>query len=226
MIRWRQQELRFPTRGGRRTGAGRKRKKGRGRVAHRVRPEQKKAHPVHVTLRAGRRLPSLRKQLVFNEMRRALARTARAWFRIVHFSVQADHVHLLVEADDKLSLSRGLMGATIRLARAVNRAAGRRGNVWGDRYHARALRTPREVRHGIVYVLMNWKKHVPGAKGLDPCSSALSFRGWSAHPSSGPPEPDGVVQPAATWLLRVGWRRHGLVATSERPRVSLVVEEG
>ena len=78
------------------------------------------------------------------------------------------------------------------------------------------------MRHGIVYVLMNWKKHVPGAKGLDRCSSALSFAGWSAHPSSGPP--DSVELPE-TWLLRTGWKRHGLLATSERPRNSLVVEQ-
>jgi REP element-mobilizing transposase RayT len=166
----------------------------------------------------------LRKQVVFDHVRRAIGRTARSWFRIVHFSVQANHVHLLVEAHDKVSLSRGLMGAAIRLALAVNRAAGRRGSVWGDRYHARALRTPREVRNGIVYVLMNWKKHIPSAKGLDPRSSALSFTGWTAHPSSGPPQARDLVEPPATWLLRTAWKRHGPVATSERPRGSLVVE--
>src|SRR5262245_2189813 len=104
--------------------------------------------------------------MVFDRVRRALGCTARSWFRIVHFSVQANHVHLIVEADDKVSLSRGLMGAATRLALAVNQAARRRGSVWQDRFHARALRTPREVRNGIVYVLMNWKKHVPGAKGF------------------------------------------------------------
>jgi REP element-mobilizing transposase RayT len=163
----------------------------------------------------------LRRQTVFIELQRAIGRTSRSWFRIVHFSVQANHVHLLAEGNDKVALSRGLMGVAIRLARAVNRVAGRRGSVWQDRYHARALRTPREVRNGIVYVLMNWKKHVPGAKGLDPCSSASSFTGWIADPSSGPLV---AVEPPATWLLRIGWKRYGLLATSERPRVSQVVE--
>jgi REP element-mobilizing transposase RayT len=224
MKRWHQQEFKFRTLGGQRSRAGRKRAPGRGQVAHRARPEHKKAHPVHVTLRAGARLPSFRKQVIFNELRRAMAHTARSWFRVVHYSVQADHVHLLVEADDKMSLSRGLMGAMIRIARAVNRVAGRNGSVWGDRYHARALRTPREVRNGIVYVLMNWKKHVPGAKGFDACSSAWSFHGWSLHPPMGPPDPDEAVEHATTWLLRIGWKRHGLVAPGERPRNSLVIE--
>jgi REP-associated tyrosine transposase len=225
MKRWRQQEFKFRTRGGSRPRAGRKRRPGRGRVAHRARPEHKKAHPIHVTLSARRQLPSLRKQSIFSELRRALACTARTWFRVVHFSVQADHAHLLVEADDKVSLSRGLRGVAIRLARALNRVARRQGKVWDDRYHARSLKTPREVRHGIVYVLMNWKKHVPGVKGFDPCSSALSFAGWIAHPSLGPPHPDERVELPATWLLRTGWRRHGLLAMSERPRVSLVFDD-
>jgi hypothetical protein len=116
------------------------------------------------------------------------------------------------------------MGVSIRIARAVNRAAERRGSVWGDRFHARDLRTPREARNGIVYVLMNWKKHVLGAKGIDRCSSASSFTGWLAHPSSGPPDHLEAVEPPATWLLRTGWKRHGLIATSERPRASLLFE--
>ncbi len=215
-VPWHQRGLNFRTRGGKRHGAGRKRAPGRGRVAHRARPEHRKPHPVHVTLRARSRLPSLRKQMVFIELRRALARTARAWFRIVHFSVQADHIHLLVEADDKSSLSRGLMGAAIRFALTVNRTLRTSGRVFSDRYHARALGTPREVRHAIVYVLMNWKKHVQGARGFDPCSSAASFAGWITHLPLGPPEE--VVEPAATWLLRTGWKRHGLIAPSERPR--------
>lgn len=96
----------------------------------------------------------------FHAMRHALARTARSWFRVVHYSVQQDHLHLLVEADDKRSLSRGLMGLAIRLARAANRAVGRMGKVWDDRFHARALTSPRETRSAIVYVLMNAKKHL------------------------------------------------------------------
>jgi REP element-mobilizing transposase RayT len=183
-----------------------------------VRPEHKKTCPVHVTLRAARRLTSLRKQVVFLEVRRALCRTARAWFRVIHFSVQADHVHLLVEAHDKTSLTRGLMGAEIRIARAVNRVLGRRGPVWGDRYHARPLRTPREVRHGLVYVLMNWTKHVPVAAGFDPCSSARWFAGWKVPPER-PPDASPVETPG-TWLLRIGWTRHGLIAMHEGPNGS------
>jgi REP element-mobilizing transposase RayT len=204
-----QTEQRFQKRGGARPG-----------VPHRSRPPHKKACPVHVTLRASRRLPSLRKQSVFGAIRSAFAHTTRSWFRIAHFSVQGDHVHLLVEADDKTSLSRGLAGAAIRWALAVNRVLHRRGRVWADRYHARALRTPREVRIGLVYVLMNWRKHDPSASRIDPCSSASRFMGWKAPPAIGPPDECDLAAPE-TWLLRTGWKRYGLIGANERPRGSL-----
>jgi hypothetical protein len=146
-------------------------------------------------------------------------------FRVVHFSVQVDHVHLMVEADDKARLSRGMAGLAIRLARAVNRVLRRTGRVWGDRYHARALGSPREVRHALVYVIMNWRKHVPRARGFDPCSSAFWFHGWKMGFPSIPPEDEDErtlgppVRPPSTWLASAGWRRHGLVGPEEQPRL-------
>jgi hypothetical protein len=126
---------------------------------------------------------------------------------------------LLVEGDDKGSLSRGLMGLAIRLARAVNRVVRRTGRVWDDRFHARALSSPREVRHALVYVILNAKKHVPDAPRFDPCSSAAWFTGWKLPPSQAPPAAvKAVTEPAETWLLRTGWKRYGLIAPTERPR--------
>jgi putative transposase len=219
-------QLPLHTWGGRRAGAGRKRASARATsVPHVARPEHMGRHPVHVTLRGTRRLPSLRKQSVFMEMRRSFGGASRGGFRVVHFSVQTDHVHLIVEAMDKVALSRGTAGLSIRLARAVNRSLQRSGRVWSDRYHARALRTPREVRYGLVYVLMNWQKHVATARGADPCSSAFWFDGWNtrrgfARPPSRTAEQGAPVVQAKTWLASQGWRRLGLVRLTERPKFS------
>jgi hypothetical protein len=128
----------------------------------------------------------LRKQSLFLSIRSAFSKTARSWFRVLHFSVQADHVHLLVEASDKASMGRGMAGLSIRIARSVNHLLHRRGRVWHDRYHVRPLRTPREVRLGIIYVLLNFRKHVSGATGFDVCSSAWWLDGWKVPPASGP----------------------------------------
>jgi hypothetical protein len=136
--------------------------------------------------------------------------------RVVHFSVQADHLHLLVEAPDTDALCLGARGLAIRLARAINRALGRAGAVWGDRYHMRALRTPREVRHGLVYVLMNFKKHIHGARGIDPLSSAAALDGLRDSVPRPEPLPPAVSRPR-TWLLHIGWRRHGLIGPADAP---------
>jgi hypothetical protein len=157
---------------------------------------------------------------LFFEVRSALAAASRSWFRVLHFSVQSNHVHLMLEALDKARLTQGMRGLAIRVALSVNRVLRRRGKVWGDRYHSRALRTPREVRHGIVYVLTNWKKHTPKACGFDPCSSAWWFEGWKMPPSAGPPgwtlEEPPVWAPRE-WLSKTGWRMHGLIGRNERP---------
>jgi putative transposase len=176
-------------------------------------------------MRASGRLPSLRKQVVFLRIRRALGETARSWFRVVHFSVQQDHIHLIIEANDRVTLSRGMAGLSIRLARAINQVCERKGNVWSDRYHARALRSPREVRNGLVYVLLNFRKHLPGTKGIDPMSSGYWFDGWKDPVGQILPADWGLndhipIEPASTWLARSGWRRGGLIALTERPKLA------
>src|SRR5437762_12776397 len=136
---------------------------------------------------------------------------------VVHFSVQDDHLRLIVEADDRATLARGVRGLAIRVARAVNRALDRRGAVCADRYHARALTSPRAVRHALIYVLMNRRKHCAGERGLDPCSSAPWFTGWRNALATLPGPPPVVG--AHTCLAAVGWRRHGLIdGATECPR--------
>jgi hypothetical protein len=135
---------------------------------------------------------------------------------VLHYSVQRDHVHLLVEADDPTHFERGVRGLAIRIAKAVNRAIARRGRVWGDRYHTRLLRTPREVRNALVYVLNNFRKHLRDARGLDPQSSARWFDGWRGGVAQ--VVESSPVARARTWLVRIGWRRCGLIDVAEGPR--------
>ncbi len=142
--------------------------------------------------------------------------SSRGSFRLLQFSVQSDHLHLLVEADEPTRLARGVQGLAIRVARAINRVLRRRGRVWDGRYHSHLLRTPREVRNAFVYVLQNFRKHLGGVAGLDPRSSAGWFQGWRTTVAA-PLVPAPVVA-ARTWLARIGWRRHGLLDVKEAPR--------
>lgn len=217
-IKMRSLQLKFnlSTWGGRRPGAGRKLAGQRAGVSHHGRAPLDPRHPAHVTLRAVRDLPSLRDARLFSRLREALSAASRRTFRVVHFSVQSNHVHLLVEADGGRALARGMQGLGVRLARAVNRVLGRRGSVWADRYHARALTTPREVRNGLVYVLANWRKHGVHGRGIDPCSAGAWFAEWRPADAS-PSGPTPVARPQ-TWLLGLGWRRGGPISIEDAPK--------
>jgi REP element-mobilizing transposase RayT len=136
-------------------------------------------------------------------------------FRIIHFSVQSDHVHLIVEAHDKLTLEWGIRGLIIRMARGINRALIRTGPVWGDRYHTHELQTPREVHHAIRYVLLNHKKHGWADQPLDDCSSAPWFNGFK-EPLPRTLDPP-VIRAPQTWLARKGWKVHGLISLDDAP---------
>ena len=174
---------------------------------------------MHVTLRA--RVSTLRDFSVFDAVEAALAKGSKSFFRVCEYSVQRNHIHLIVEAGDTVALSRGMQGLVARIAKAVNRAMHRRGSVFADHYHAHELCKPTEVRNALVYVLNNWKKHLPGAnRGVDGCSSGKWFLGWQDH---GPDTPSPL--PAAKeWLLTQGWRLRGLIETREKPHAEFLFD--
>lgn len=218
MVRSRQLELPFPFGwGGERKRAGRK--KGR-RVSHAGRPTIKECHPIHVTVRVRDGLPSLRGEAVAKALEGVFARKCESeGFRITQWSIQHHHFHLLIEATDRERLARGMQGLSVSLARCINRHFRRQGRVFADRYHAEVKRTPREVQIVLLYVLQNARKHGSQHEGIDLRSSGRWFDGWSDAPP--PPVDPNAPRPIAaprSWLLRVGWRRHGRLSIHASPR--------
>ena len=215
----RQQELPFRTRGGKRVGAGRPKRGARASEAHRVRPEIDARHPLHVVIRARPGL-RLRRRAGWLAVRHALAITCRrADFRICHVSVQATHIHLIIEADTHVALARGMQGFQIACARRFNTQTRRRGSVFADRYHPVPLGSLRQVRNALGYVLNNWRRHREDAHAhhaFDPFASARAFDGWAGAPRRDHLEAVPVVMPT-TWFLTSGWRRHGPVSPYARP---------
>jgi putative transposase len=209
----RQESFAFPNGwGGRRKGAGRKPKGRAAGVPHCAREALAARFPVHATLKVKEGLPSLRRAREFMAIRGAIAAGCeRGGFRLVHFSVQANHLHLLVEGSCRLALSRGLQGLAIRMARALNRLWRRWGSVFADRYHDHILRSPTEVWNALRYVLCNARKHGgwSARKDHDPCSSAAWFDGWRGAASEA--AEISITPPARSWLLRMGWRRLGRI---------------
>ena len=162
----------------------------------------------------------------FEESARALR--ARAEFRLIHYSIQSNHVHAIVEAESAAALRSGMTALATRLALLVRRVLRVRGRVLPERYHLRRLRTPREVRNALAYVLLNARKHLAERSGraaahraacaAEPASSGRWFGGWmdgasTAQGTSGPPP----VAAARSWLLRIGWLRHGRIDLREIP---------
>lgn len=163
--------------GGARKGAGRKRTGPRRKVPHRPRRRFRRG-ALHVTVRLRREVWNLRTHRCFRALRRAFARGCeRFGFRLVHFSVQGNHIHLIVEAPDVMALGRAMKGLEVRMARALNKVMHRRGAVFADRYHAHLLTSPTEAARAVNYVLENWRVHGYAQAGaIDPWCS-LSWAG-------------------------------------------------
>jgi REP element-mobilizing transposase RayT len=221
----RQLSLDFPCgHGGKRKNAGRKPKGERPGVSHLTRARLVGKGPVFVTTRLHRAVGNLRSSRRHRVVRAAIRRAAeRFGMRIVHYSLQRDHLHLLVEVVDRVALSRGMQGLNIRIARALNRVANRRGKAFGDRYHARQLSSPLEVRRALVYVLNNGRKHALqrgeywSPRAIDSYSSACHFGGWRRPTKLLTTRSPPVTVPASSWLLAEGWARHGKIDPSEIP---------
>jgi REP element-mobilizing transposase RayT len=248
-------------------------------MAHVSRPEHKARFPLLITSRLCPGLPSLRHEREAACIRRALAAAngtaardpGSAPFQVVHHSIQSNHLHLIVEADDRASLTSGMRGMLVRIARALNRLWKRYGPVFADRFHERELRNPLQVRTALVYVLQNLRKHGIALAGPDPLSSGPEFDGWSSEwnrdgdaradprprfgaelaapgglgarsKAKGSPLSGGATSAGAsafpgaasmhraaraevpqsiTWLLGVGWKKHGLIDPRESPRRQL-----
>ena len=169
--------------------------------------------PLHVTLRLRNGLPRLRRRDEFQRVRSAIRDAHKADFRIVHFSVLTNHVHLVIEADDRRALSRGMQGLKIRMTRRLNKLWGTKGTIFSERYHDDEITTPKQARHVLHYVIGNYRKHRAQAgvmlkpRWVDPFSSARQLDGWNQPVR----REAGVVQPPRTWMLRTGWKRHGLL---------------
>ena len=219
--------------GGKRAGAGRKKTGKRRDPRHRTRPEVTRHQPQHVTLRVVAGLGRLRKRSIYHAVRKAMQRSLeRKNFRVCQVSLQRNHLHFIVEADSKLALQRGMQGLAISAAKRINRLLARRsGKVFEFRFHATRIGSPRQARNALAYVLNNWRRHredqvnrASTKAAIDPYSSAVRFDGWKEQALASLPigfnpnmfVPLPVAQPKS-WLLTVGWKRHGKISVFETP---------
>jgi REP element-mobilizing transposase RayT len=225
-------------RGGKRKRAGRKPKGARAGSSHKKRPTIRANQALHVVMRVVSAVGSLRRRALYKAMRDAtITAGLRERFRIVHISLQRNHIHMLAEADNKLALARGMQGFQISAARNINTILGvdryrrRRGPVFADRYHLEVITSPTQARSTLSYVLNNWRKHCEDRCGLastwlvDPFSSGVSFPDWKElegkhvmWPVRAGYDPLFVRRPTS-WILREGWKLCGSISARDVPSV-------
>ena len=215
-------------RGGKRKGAGRKPTGKRAGSHHQARPTIKPNQALHVVMRVVPEVGNMRRRALYKALREATITAAlRERFRIVHVSIQRNHVHMLAEANNKLSLARGMQGFQISAARNINTVLGpdkyrrRRGRVFEDRYHLEVITSPTRAHRALSYVLNNWRKHREDQSGqartwlVDPFSTGILFPGWKELDDKALMWPIResydplIVRRPESWLLREGWKLGG-----------------
>jgi REP element-mobilizing transposase RayT len=138
------------SKGGRRPGAGRKRLHSKG-VAHRSREKVKVSTALHVNFKVKL---TVRNKTGIRLLKRAIRNAQSHGLGILHFSLQSNHVHLIVEAKSNELLTRGMRSLCITFAKGLGQ-----GRVQLGRYHLHVLRTLKETRNAVHYVLFNQQKH-------------------------------------------------------------------
>ena len=190
------------------------------RVPHRERRRFTRRSVVGITLRLIAGLPRLRSKKCAKQLREALRLGRKKdGFAICQFSIQGNHLHLVCEADNHVALSKGMQAFAVRVARAVNRVAGRKGRVFNDRYHVRYVNSATQLRNLLAYVLLNNRHHGSRSSGPDPFSSGRYFDGWRHTGVEVELGEESPVAPATTHLLCRGWKycRRGLIDPDEIP---------
>jgi len=194
---------------------------------YRPRPEIRRLTPVHVGIRFIRGTPRLRTQRFLRIVRTALAAANEKFrFRVIEYSLQNNHLHIVAEAGDTYAVSRAMRGISISVAKRVNAELGARGVRIPDRYFMKPLRTPLETHLALRYVLNNYRRHAadwrefPHPDWVDPFSSGPWFTGWRSKPKPARdpcPELGRGTQPARSILLTQHWKQYGLLDPSFVP---------
>lgn len=196
--------------GGKRRNAGRKNKTST--VNHMKREKVDPKYPMHITMKMKKGIVSLRGPKMCAVLKRSLGKAKKRGLNVIHYALEDNHLHVFAESESNCSLRSGLTSFGSSFGKAARRLTGGRGAVFAGRYHMRVLKTPRQTKNALAYVLLNHSKHQGAKPYVDNKSSAVFFGDWRAllgdryRIDESPPRPDYLTD-AQSWLGRVGWRR-------------------
>lgn len=195
--------------GGNRANAGRKNLSKT--VNHMKRERFELKTPLQITLKLKPGLPNLRTKKMLEAFQKALVLAKARELRVIHYSLESNHAHLVVECMDNVSLGRAMKSFGSSFGKSVRRIAGGTGSVFVGRYHLRVLRDPTQTRNSLAYVLLNRFKHEHAHVDDNPFSSGRYFDGWKKLIGRGAAAknlelPEYLSTPRS-WLAREGWQK-------------------
>jgi REP element-mobilizing transposase RayT len=139
-------------------GAGRKAIHDKG-IRHTKREMIKKDTVLHLTLKIEKNKANLKNKSILKALQHSIKKARSLGLKVIHYTLEYDHVHLLIEASDKISLGKGMQSLGISFSKGINKIKKQTGKVFKTRYHFRKLNSPREIKNALNYILGNGIKH-------------------------------------------------------------------
>ncbi len=140
-------------------------------IRHTNRPHIKKPASLHLTIKVKKKKAEIKNKSVLKILKRAILNARKQGLRVIHFSLEYDHVHLLIEADNNLILGKGMQAFGVTLSKAINRLKKLKGGVYKHRYHFRQISSTRELKIVMNYIFTNGLKHGTAKSILNPFNS-------------------------------------------------------
>ncbi|MEI8348179.1 MAG: transposase [Pseudomonadota bacterium] len=146
-------------------------------VPHRLREEIPKKKPVHVVWHLNPHVPPCRRKNILLIFKKAVLKGRLMGLKVIHFSLMNNHLHLLIETENKKALAKALQSFAISFTKRLKNFNGlKKTPIFKERYFCHILKSLREVKHAIHYILMNGKKAGLSRYDIDPYSSAINLR--------------------------------------------------
>jgi REP element-mobilizing transposase RayT len=128
-------------------------------IRHRERPKLTRLSSLHLTVKINRIKADLKNKSTLKVLKRAICNARKKGLRVVHFSLEYDHIHLLIESPNNSTLGRGMQSLGVTMARGINLFKKSEGGVYKHRYHFRKISSSRELKRVMHYIFNNGVKH-------------------------------------------------------------------
>ncbi|MGZ3787001.1 MAG: transposase [Bacteriovorax sp.] len=140
-------------------------------IRHTSRPFLKKPSSLHLTVKIKKNKAEMKNKSVFSLLKRAILNARRQGLKVIHYSLEYDHVHLLIEAENNHILGKGMQAFGGTFSKAINRMRKLKGGVYKHRYHFRKISSARELKNVMNYIFTNGLKHKTAKNIVNPYNS-------------------------------------------------------